>query len=227
MKTKFILFFILILSITLFAKDDLSIFPEMKIKKSNKSNFDSSFKSTYDKLIDVVENKNYDKLKEFLSSDHESNFECSKEKFDSCWNMSPSSYKNSKLWQILSIALKKGGIKEGEYIIFPYYTQAFPKGYGGYDYSFIDGVKANIRSKPNKSSKVIANYSYVIVRRSYDKSKNRETIGGVTDYWYPIITPNGQKGYVFGKFLSSSVDCRIFFKKYNGKWLIKYIACGD
>lgn len=218
---------VLFLGIPIWGKTDLSTFPIVKIKRIDQTKEDPSFYQTYKELISVVEKKDYQKIKEYLSEAHVSNFECSKDIFDECWGLTEEKYKNSKLWNLLYTALKKGGAKDGEYYVFPYYFVTFPEDYDAFDYSFIDGENVNIRSKPNINSSVVENYSYVIVLNAGESPKNKETIGGVTDYWYSIITPSGKKGYVFGKFLSSPIGCRVFFKKDNGKWLIQYIACGD
>jgi len=66
-----------------------------------------------------------------------------------------------------------------------------------------DGSKVNVRDVPGKKGKVVGQLldgGYVDI---YQRTENKETIAGETDYWYHISTPGEDSvdGWVFGSAL--------------------------
>lgn len=204
-------------------------FDKVIIKPVHYEAKDKEFKKVYVELLNIIKNKKYNKIHNYLSEQHVSLFDCSKSNFDQCWNMNKNNYKKSHLWKVLEKSLLKGCAKNGKFIFCPYYYNTMPNNFDAHESGFVDGVNVNIRFKPSSKSKIITNRSYEFVKRDLTRSTKEETINNEEYSWIPIITYDGLKGYVFGKYFSGALDCRVGFikEKEKEKWKIKFIACGD
>lgn len=58
-----------------------------------------------------------------------------------------------------------------------------------------------LRATPAPGGKEVAKLFIGTVLRELEHSERKETIGGKTDFWYRVATPEGQEGWVFGSFV--------------------------
>ena len=58
--------------------------------------------------------------------------------------------------------------------------------------------QARLRSKANRNSQMIAKLPLGMIVKQLARSQQPERINQVTDYWYQITTPTGNKGWIFG-----------------------------
>ncbi|QRN97331.1 SH3 domain-containing protein [Archangium violaceum] len=61
------------------------------------------------------------------------------------------------------------------------------------------GVK--LRATPGAGGQEVARLFIGTEVRELERSERQETVGGKTDHWYRVATPEGQEGWVFGAFV--------------------------
>jgi hypothetical protein len=61
------------------------------------------------------------------------------------------------------------------------------------------GVK--VRATPSPSGQEVTRLFIGTALRELGRSERQEAVGGQTDYWYRVATPEGQEGWVFGSFI--------------------------
>jgi hypothetical protein len=76
-----------------------------------------------------------------------------------------------------------------------------------------------VRSSPSLNSETKDRYLYAQMVRVYARSENRDTIDGITDYWYKVQDNQWVSEWVFGGYLSNTFprEANIFL----GRWLYK------
>jgi hypothetical protein len=152
--------------------------------------------------------------------------------FVSVWELeSPEKAKSSRVWSILKKVLDNGGTftDGGKLFIAPYTYAIWPDDYDAFEYVAITGSGVRLRSAPNLQSQTLTMISYHVVKR-LETTSREETIGGETYPWEKVQLPgdDGQEGYVYGKYVASSIDFRAAFEKQaNGKWLMSFLVAGD
>lgn len=150
--------------------------------------------------------------------------------FVSMWELdSPEKAKNSKVWETLAKVLQNGGAFQngGKRFVAPYIFATWPDTYDAFEYSAITGSGVRLRSAPNLQSRTLTMVNYDIVK-VLETTPIEETIGGETFPWVKIQLANETEGYVFGKFVASSVGFRAAFERQpNGKWLMTFLVAGD
>jgi len=200
---------------------NINLFPihdELKFKE---------FLKTYNEIIRISKKKDSKSIIKYISENHESQYEYGKKNFNKCWDLDKNPSK-SFLWKLLYETLSKGCRKDNDSFVCPYYYNKLPAdGSDSHESGLIFGENVNIRQFPSSKSKVISSYSYCYVDIDRSKKAVEEKIGNETYSWVAVSLADGKKGYVYGKYIASGLDCRVIFEKENGKWKISYIACGD
>lgn len=152
--------------------------------------------------------------------------------FVSTWELdSPEKAKDSRVWRILEQVLQNGGTFDngGRSFIAPYIFAIWPDDFDAFEYVAITGSGVRLRSAPNLQSQTLTMTSHDIVKR-LETTSTKETIGGETYPWEKIrlTGDDGKEGYVFGKYVASSIDFRAGFERQpNGKWLMNFLVAGD
>lgn len=135
----------------------------------------------------------------------------------------------SPFWEKLRAVLDYGGrTHEKDSVIFPYYFYLIPDEFAESSCGIIAGENVNIRQAPSSKSKVIDRLTYDLVRAApAGGDQVAEKIDGETHPWVEIITPRGEKGYVFGKFFRHQLDYRAILRKKDGAWKMIAFIAGD
>ena len=151
----------------------------------------------------------------------------SKEGLIEIWELN-SNPQSSGIWKELRRCLELGGgFGQSSGFFAPYLFVS--EGLGDpYESGVIVGENVRLRDQPSTKGKILASLSWDLVEVQYTDNAVQETIDGETEYWVPINTANGEKGYVFGKYLRTAVDYRIGFQKTEkGAWQISSFVAGD
>lgn len=152
--------------------------------------------------------------------------------FVSAWGLdSPEKAEKSGVWDILESILVNGGVFEdgGKMFLAPYVYAIWPGNRDAFEYVAIMGSMVRVRNAPNLQSQTLTMISYDLVKR-LETTSIEETIGGETHPWEKIQLPDeeGKEGYVYGKYIASSIDYRAGFERQaNGKWLMTFLVAGD
>lgn len=204
-----------------------SNFQKYILKPKHYEQEDKEFLNVYNEILAIVEKKDYKAIHNYLSKEHYSMFSFSNKDFNKYWKLDKRSYRKSEIWKILNDSLMKGCARNEDFIYCPYYFNNFPDDLDSEKVGIIDGNKVNIRSKPSLRSKILTNRSYEVVEIDFSRGSEEEVINNEKYSWIPIITHDGLKGYVYGKYFSNAMGCRVGFVKEEGLWKIKFITCGD
>ena len=93
------------------------------------------------------------------------------------------------------------------------------------DRGIVTANQVNIRSAPDLKSDSIDQLGLEVVKIAGDPDPaTRQTIGGTTDVWWPIITYQGKKGYIFGKYLRRWNGYQARFEQSGGEWKLVRFA---
>ncbi|OUS01022.1 hypothetical protein A9Q86_09770 [Flavobacteriales bacterium 33_180_T64] len=148
------------------------------------------------------------------------------EEFKTHWDWSSD---DSTFWLTMDKLLRLGAGKyqnDGFYLI-PYIFSNWPEDekYSVFEHMVITGTNVNVRINPDlKTSEVIGQFSYDIVKVDYKKSIRffDEPI------WYYVESLDGKlKGFVFHDYIWSPIDYRASFEFINNKWKLAILVAGD
>jgi hypothetical protein len=76
----------------------------------------------------------------------------------------------------------------------------------------------------------VARLQIGVVVRELERSPNKETVGGVVDYWFRVATSSAQEGWVFGSFVvpfDSSRKTETYRQIATGRLKIATLSFGD
>ncbi len=96
------------------------------------------------------------------------------------------------------------------------------------------GRGVNVRSRPSLNSKVISRLFNEVVKldretaekqwqEEVEKGREVDPIYG----WTPVIIPNGEKGYVYNRYIYGPLENRAVFGKVAGEWHLLSMPGGD
>jgi len=84
-----------------------------------------------------------------------------------------------------------------------------------------DGDNVNLRDTPGLEGGVVGKLSQDEICLQLEKSMDSMQLGDVRDYWYRIVSVQGKKGWIFGKFLKH-IDVSKYEKKNSDlKWILE------
>ena len=216
-----------ILFISLFFIINSSIGQE-KLRPHKMEIKDSVLKEFISNLKDAVKNKDKKFIISILSSDilvsHGGNG--GTKEFMSHWDWSSD---DSAFWKTMDKMLQLGSGKhngDGFYSI-PYVSSDWPEDakYDAFEHMAIIGTNVNVRDNPDlKTSKVVGQFSYDIVKVDFEKS-----IGPFDDtIWYYTESLDGKlKGFVFKDYIWSPIGYRATFEFINNEWKMTILVQGD
>ncbi|MBV6655375.1 MAG: SH3 domain-containing protein [Mameliella sp.] len=144
------------------------------------------------------------------------------------FGLTPTAGDSLPIWSILENILEQGGVFEANKDVFtaPYLTATWPSAYAPATHGAISGKGVRIRSAPTLSSSIVKTVSYEIVKYIEETDKI-ESIGGGTFPWHEIELSNGQKGFVYGKFLARPNGYQAIFKRIApNQWAITHLQKG-
>ncbi|MBF0543937.1 MAG: SH3 domain-containing protein [Candidatus Riflebacteria bacterium] len=134
---------------------------------------------------------------------------------------------NSKIWGVLLNIIRQGGVFDEKKTNFRAPTIFFrpPKWPFGQDnWGLVTAENVNIRDTPSTKGKLVDKITYDFVKISFLKE---DTIDGETFPWYEVVTQKGQKGAIWGKFISTGYEHRLEFEKIGDNWLLTFLLSGD
>lgn len=103
--------------------------------------------------------------------------------------------------------------------------------YDPYTDVFIIGEAINVRMTPSPDSAVIATLSNEVVKsdsQGFEQlTENQSSLLETNEGWRPIITPNGQRGFVSSRYAFSPIGYRAFFKNEGQGWYMTVFIAGD
>lgn len=96
---------------------------------------------------------------------------------------------------------------------------------------YIVGEDVNVRTEPNSNSPAIAVLSNTEVERDpigYSALSEQQRVAIETvEGWMPIVTPDGQNGYVSSRYMYYLLGHRATFSRQNGEWKMTSFVAGD
>lgn len=211
-------------------------FPERTLPFVDDSVNDPELKSFLDSMRDAVRKRDVTSLLEYTADDVVCGFggDDGKAAFVRMWKLQEKP-EESPLWRELGEVLRLGGTdfteQEGvRAFIAPYIVETWPDEVDTFEFGAIVGDKIHVRSGPGKDHPVLATVSRIIVRIEDEPGHpepRQETINGETFPWQRIALPDGQMGYVWGKYVRSPAGYRATFVRENGKWRMSVFVAGD
>ncbi|MBC6424704.1 MAG: SH3 domain-containing protein [Hormoscilla sp. SP12CHS1] len=102
------------------------------------------------------------------------------------------------------------------------------------NHAIVVGRGVNVRSRPSLNSEVISSLSNEVVKldrpaaekqwqEEVEKSREVDPIYG----WTPVIIPNGERGYVYNRYVYGPLENRAVFGKVAGEWQLLSMPGGD
>lgn len=102
------------------------------------------------------------------------------------------------------------------------------------NHAIVVGRNVNVRSQASLDSKVISTLSDEVVnldrpaaekqwQEEVEKGREVDPIYG----WTPVILPNGEKGYVYNRYVYNPLENRAVFGKVAGEWQLLSMPGGD
>lgn len=146
------------------------------------------------------------------------------EEFKETWKINNP---KSEFWNEMQAVVSNGGVFSNKYTFAaPYSFEKFPQDLDAFEHQVIFGSNINLRSKPESSSKLIAQLSYNVVKVDYEKSVKDKT-DEEKYLWLRVETLGGKKGFVSAKYVRSPIDYRAIFERKNGRWKMTAFIAGD
>lgn len=197
----------------------------------NQIDQDASLKKMVKDLQKIIKKKSVSRLVNYIDEDIKIGFgaENGRAAFMKHWGLNSTDTDNSEIWQELHAILNLGGVffNDNSFSM-PYVFDHFPENYDVFEFAAITGEHVRMRDQPNLKGEVITSLSYEIVKLASEKATKKEEINGEEYPWVKIIRTNNQTGYVYGKYVRSPIDYRIFLEREeNGKWIITTFLAGD
>lgn len=207
-----------------------AVFEKGKLYPEDGASLDTSFFIYRGQMLEAVGKKDFLALLPMLDK----NIKCSfgtcegKAGFAELWQLdNPEKVAASELWPILERVLTNGGAFDQENrFVAPYIFSNWSESYDAFEYGLIAGGGVRMRASPDLGSKILKNLSHDIVK-ILDTQGPDETIGGETFPWIQVETLDGTMGYVWGKFVASSIDFRAGFEKDAEGWGMTFFLAGD
>jgi hypothetical protein len=193
---------------------------------------DTAFFVLREQLREAVQQRNIFPVMEALHPEVKVGFgsEHGPEGFIEIWGLqSEEQTAQSNLWTVLGRVLDGGGVFQdgGKTFIAPYVFATWPDAEDAFDRAAITGAGVRVRSQPNLQSRIITSLSYDIVE-FVQRTDQELTIDGETHSWMKIKIPDGQEGFVWGKYVASPIGYRAGFERQpDGQWLMTFFLAGD
>ena len=203
-----------------------------KLFPVDQAQLNSTFFQFREKLLAAIAEKNVDFLLEHVDEDIKIGFgaEYGKEDFIKSWNLKDHA-EQSLLWQQLAEVLSLGGVFDNAELssfTAPYTFHAWVD--DPYQYKVITGTQVRVRAEPRLQGPVLGSLNYEVVQ-SAELNEGEipvlDTIENEVHSWEKIRTPQGQIGYVYGKFVRSPIDFRANFRYKEEKWMMTFFLAGD
>lgn len=193
---------------------------------------DTGFFIFREQLLDAVRNKDVFHLMDAIHPDIKVDFGGGSgvADFVDSWKLdNPDEAENSAVWPVLEQVLKNGGTFDPGRRDFtaPYVFAVWPAAYDAFTHVAVTGAGVRLRSAPNLQSQTLTMISNDVVKR-LEVTPVEETISGETFPWVKVQLLDETEGYVFGKYIRSSIDYRAgFSQQQDGSWRMTYLVAGD
>lgn len=193
---------------------------------------DTTFFVLREQLREAVRQRNIFPIMEALHPEVKVSFgsEHGPEGFIEIWELqSEEQTAQSNLWTVFGRVLDGGGAFQngGKTFIAPYVFATWPDSEDAFDQVAITGAGVRVRSQPNLQSRIITSLSYSVVE-FVQRTDQELTIDAETHSWMKIKTPDGQEGFVWGKYVASPIGFRAGFERQpDGQWLMTFFLAGD
>lgn len=138
---------------------------------------------------------------------------------------------NSRFWTDMANALRQGGsfgLQGGNNVFtVPHVYGRLPQNLDPAQYGVITGERVNVRKSPDRQGETITRLTYDIVKLAPNPEPKTETIDGETHPWVPIILPDGQTGYVYGRYVRQANGLHAAFERVGDEWKLTYFGEGQ
>lgn len=217
---------ILFLSFLFFALSANALTQERYVLPVDEGKKDASFAAFRQKLIEAVKKQDVKFILNIIDRNIKNSFGGSGgiEEFKESWKIDDP---KSEFWNEMQAVVSNGGVFSNKYTFAaPYSFEKFPEDLDAFEHQVIFGSNINLRSKPESSSKLIAQLSYNVVKVDYEKSVKDKT-DEEKYLWLRVETLGGKKGFVSAKYVRSPIDYRAIFERKNGRWKMTAFIAGD
>lgn len=225
MKSKFILFCVLLAVFTLSAAAQ----SERQLLPVDEAAKDVSFKQFRDKLISAVRRRDAKYVLSVVDPNIKNGFggEDGIANFKKKWKIAAL---KSDLWNELQFILTHGGAfqTEGKNKTFfaPYIYSNFPEDLDAFKYNAISDKNIKLLATPFLTAPTVAALSYNFVEVDFQHSLKDKT-NNEKYSWLKVETLGGKKGFVPARFVRSPIGYRAGFEKKKGLWKMVFLVAGD
>ncbi len=151
------------------------------------------------------------------------------EAFTGRWELeSESKIRQSPLWEILSRVMGSGGAftDGGRAFRAPYAYATFPRDtYDAAQFGAVTGAGVRMRASTSLNSTILTLVSHDIVP-ILEVSQQDQTIGSETYPWVKLRSPDGQEGFIWGKFVWHAGMFHAVFRQQQGVWQLTRLSTG-
>lgn len=193
---------------------------------------DPSFFAFRNKLMKAVEARDVAVLVSVLDPAIRNGFDAHEgiDEFKERWKLADKP-EESPVWRELHEVLRLGGKlssgKDKSTFVAPYCFHALPEKFDAFEFGMIVGEGVRVRSKPDETSEAVAKVGRIVVRMLPGESPVESKIGNETFPWRKVELPDGNVGYIWGKYVRSPIDYRAGFSNESGQWKMIYFLAGD
>ncbi len=238
MKSKTSIFIIIsifasvIISSVAVTAEDIRGFKKFQLMPQDDSINDKEFSMFIEKFKKDLKNRNIESLKKSISTDISWGFGDNDgiKGFLKNWKLDKNP-KNSLFWDEIEKVLSLGSAfynEEKTSHAFPYLFVTFPADYDQFEFAALTGKKINIRKEASSKSAVIETLDYEIVKPvPSPEPRKKETVNGFRGEWVEVTTASGKTGYVFSRYIHSSIGYRAIFEKKGKTWMMTAFISGD
>lgn len=212
--------------------DEVKGFKKFQLMPQDDSVKDKEFSLFITKFKKDVKSKNIESLKKSISTDISWSFGDNEgiKGFLKNWKLDKNP-KNSLFWNEIEKVLSLGSAfynEEKTSHAFPYLFVTFPADYDQFEFAALTGKKINIRKEASSKSAVIETLDYEIVKPvASPEPRKKETVSGFRGDWVEVTTASGKSGYVFSRYIHSSIGYRAIFEKKGKTWMMTAFISGD
>jgi len=212
--------------------EDVKGFKKFQLMPQDDSSKDKEFYLFISEFKKDVKSKNIDSLKKSISPDISWSFGDNEgiKGFLKNWKLDKKP-KDSLFWDEIEKVLSLGSAfynEEKTSHAFPYLFVTFPADYDQFEFAALTGKKINIRKEASSKSAVIEILDYEIVKPvASPEPRKKETVSGLRGEWIEVTTASGKTGFVFSRYIHSSIGYRAIFEKKGKTWMLTAFIAGD
>lgn len=215
-------------------------YPRIRVSRGGQSNADPQFTQMLTSLQQAIARRDLDGLLRAVDGDRIVSDDATgpgMAGFLTHWRLTYTPA-DSPIWSELEQALDLGvGYDEAAQAFFapnlrpttPYADEILNEHIPPAQRAIITGTQVNVRAQPNLQGEVLEQLTYEVVRLAGPADEStRQTIGGQTYPWWPIVLHDGRRAWAWGRYVRPWQGYEARFEQVDGAWkLVRFAPRAD